>query len=572
MSRFHVPPAMMAEIKEMMISTSEKVLRFRSANTKCTVNCRPLTQTTQSRGSAGRCNCRKLAIVPYPGPSLTYPPQVQELYEVLRIATRRVANVLNEGTPTYRLPPEILTKILYLAVDHDSEEHAEQIIPLTHVCRYWRTLLLSYPRMWSTLRMKPGNPSLISEWLARSQNLPLTVIAEFTDTFEHPQCRYQDSATATLADTDGPGVCLRHKAVLSLNQLLPHHSRIHDLNVFLRSSDPYWDDHSLIEPQLLYHKFFRKALPNLQRLDFRATHIEQTRYVIPIPDFLFVGELPRLEELKYLGVAGGLIVTAKNLVSCEIGFWSGSAGPNSIAPDVLQTFFINNKTLNSLTIGEFGFFLKSDLWVHTTIPMTDLKYLEIHCPFDEDLEKVVKCIHTPRFENLDTAHLSLDYSNNIQVEATDGSGRTFKFSKPINHFRFNPLRYLGAVITTLRLDQGITLYRLDNELALYDFFRSFDAVQVLEFNGTTASALSNVLPATGVFPRLKVIRVALSWDECDEVLELLATPLRLRMEEGNPLTAIEPLPVEDEDGSGPKFSVEWEKYYKAEGIENLLSK
>ena len=187
------------------------------------------------------------------------------MYEVLKAATGRVANLLNEGTPTYRLPPEILARILYLAVDHGSEEHAGQVIPLTHVCQYWRTLLLSYPRMWSTLCMKPGNPIVISEWLTRSQNAPLTVIAEFTDAYEHPPCRYEDLATATLADTFDLDVCPRHEAVLSLDQLLPHRSRIRDLTILFHSSDPDWDDGDHGEPELLHHHFFKNGLPNLQR-------------------------------------------------------------------------------------------------------------------------------------------------------------------------------------------------------------------------------------------------------------------------------------------------------------------
>ena len=243
------------------------------------------------------------------------------MYEVLRTAIERVENLLNEGTPTHRLPPEIMTRILSLAVDHGSEEHTKQIIPLTHVCRYWRTLLLSYPRTWSTLCLKPGNPAIISEWLSRSQGVPLTVVAEFTDAYEHPPCRYKDSAKATLADTYDLEVCPRHKAALSLDQLLPHRSRIRDLDILIRSSDPLWgDEDHRGEPPLLYHHFFKKTLPNLHRLDLRATHIEETRFTIPIPALLFGGVLlPRLKELKYLGVNGGLTWTAMNLVSCEIG-------------------------------------------------------------------------------------------------------------------------------------------------------------------------------------------------------------------------------------------------------------
>ena len=87
-------------------------------------------------------------------------------------------------------PSELLTRIFDLAVERGSGEHAKQVAPLTHVCQYWRTVLLSYPRIWSTVCMKPGNPSFISEWLARSQEVPLTVIAEFADPYSHIVCSY----------------------------------------------------------------------------------------------------------------------------------------------------------------------------------------------------------------------------------------------------------------------------------------------------------------------------------------------------------------------------------------------
>ena len=126
--------------------------------------------------------------------------------------------------------------------------------------------------------MKPRNPNITSEWLVRSQNAPLTIDVEFTDACEHPPRLYHESPTATLAVNNGDGVCVRHEAVLSLDQLLPHRSRICDLRILLHSSDPYWDedDHEG-EPTILYRRFFRETLLNLQRLDFRATHVGQDK-------------------------------------------------------------------------------------------------------------------------------------------------------------------------------------------------------------------------------------------------------------------------------------------------------
>ena len=494
---------------------------------------------------------------------------------MLRTAAGHVANFLNEGTPTYQLPPEILTRILYLAVDHGSEEHARQIIPLSHVCRYWRSLLLANPRMWSTLSMKPGNPDVISEWLARNQTVPLTIIAEFVDEYNHPTCRYQDSETATLADTHDLGVCSRHKAVLSLDQLLPHRSRIYDLTLLIHSSDPNFDDgFHRGEPVLLYHLFFSEPLPNLQRLDLRATHVEGTRYTIPIPEFIFRGYLPRLRELTYLGVVGGLSRTAMNLVSCEIGYWSGSAGNSVIVAEELQTLFNKNGTLQSLIITQGGFFANSESWVPTPAPMMDLKYLEIQCLINNGLEKIVDCIHAPQFKNLDTVQLSLEFST-ITMVATDSSGHTFKFSQYIDDdTEFFSLRHLGAVITTLRLDQGQTL-RLDQGSEVYDFFQTLDTVQVLELAGeidSVKTVLSDVVSIAGVFPRLRTIRIAISQDDCEEALRLLAAASRLRMEKGSPLTTIEPLLAECENGLGQEFRVEWEKHYEAVSMQNFLSR
>ena len=424
--------------------------------------------------------------------------------------------------------------------------------------------------------MKPGNPNIISEWLVRSQKLPLTVIAEFTDVYEHPACRHEDSATATLACTDVLDVCPRHKAVLSLNQLLPHRPRICHLDISVRFSDPCWEEvESEEEPPLLYHRFFREPLPNLQSLGFRADHIEQPGRSIPVSDLLFAGELPRLEKLEYFGVTGGLTKTAKNLVSCQIGPWLGHTGFVMLDPEELQILFDNNKTLNSLTITSCDISTSNDPWVPVATPMTDLEYLEIECPIDDSLEQIVNCIHAPQFKNLDAIQLFPHFSG-IRAVTTDGSGRTFKFSQCImGDTSFWPLRHLGADITTLRFSRGKSFWRFDERPALHEFFRSLDAVQVLEFDGSlfyVKNVLPDILSITGVFPGLKVIRVATNRDDCKGVLRLLATALRLRMEEGNLLTTVEPLLEEGEDVLGWELRAEWEKHYEAEGIQNLLSR
>jgi len=423
--------------------------------------------------------------------------------------------------------------------------------------------------------MNPGSPGAISEWLIRSQEVPLTVIAKFTDTYEHPPCCYKDSATAILADTYDLEVCPRHEAVLSLDQLLPHRSRIRDLDILLNSSDPDWEDDARGvdgEPILLNHRFFMETLPSLERLDFRATHVEGSRYLIPIPDHLFAEQLPRLRELKYLGVSGGLTEIIKGLESCEIGSWSGSAGPAIFSPTELQILFRNNASVKSLAINDCQFFTLARQGT-TATPMTDLEFLRIHCLLGRDLEIILNSIHIPQFQSLDTARLFFSFPR-VRVVATDDSNRTFEFSQSIGEAPdFYPLRHLGAAITTLCLGQGMTLLEFDGMPELFGFFRSLDAVQVLEFDGV-ADSVRNILPGIlsepGLFPGLKVIRVSISLDDCEGALQFLATASRWRMEDGNPLTTIEPL-VGVEDGLGQDIRAEWEKHYEAMGIYNFLS-
>ena len=62
--------------------------------------------------------------------------QLRGLFDGLGTVRRHVANPLNGGNLTHRLPPELLTKIVDLSVNPDSEEYAERIIILSHVCQY----------------------------------------------------------------------------------------------------------------------------------------------------------------------------------------------------------------------------------------------------------------------------------------------------------------------------------------------------------------------------------------------------------------------------------------------------
>ena len=279
--------------------------------------------------------------------------------------------------------------------------------------------------------------------------------------------------------------------------------------------------------------------------------------------------MPRLKELKYLGVVRGLVETVKNLTSCEIGSWSESSGPTIIPPDQLRVFLNNNKALKSLTINGFESFAREH-WQSTATPMTNLEFLKIECYFGAQFEQNLRFIYAPQFKCLHTVRLSLP--SITQAVATDSSGHTFQFVWfSEDNLRFKPLQHFGAVITTLRSDRGITLGQLTGKPAFPDFFRSLDAIQVLEFPGSVAGYIHVALSEAGILPGLRVIRVAVGLDDCERSLRVLAHILRRRLGQGNPLMVIEPLLAEGEDELEQSLRVEWEEGYRLQNIQDLLS-
>ncbi|KAI0794149.1 hypothetical protein C8Q74DRAFT_559995 [Fomes fomentarius] len=86
---------------------------------------------------------------------------------------------LNSLTPICRLPSELLALVFVTYVDdlhHTAYSRARLMktwITVTHVCRHWRAVALSTPRLWSYIYA--SNPSVCSELIVRSKSSPLFV-------------------------------------------------------------------------------------------------------------------------------------------------------------------------------------------------------------------------------------------------------------------------------------------------------------------------------------------------------------------------------------------------------------
>jgi len=78
-----------------------------------------------------------------------------------------------------KMPAEILLKILQLRDPPHTRESMHRLSELTHVCRFWRAVLVNQPRMWSTIFAKREDSRGFVEMCAeRSQTTPLDVMVD----------------------------------------------------------------------------------------------------------------------------------------------------------------------------------------------------------------------------------------------------------------------------------------------------------------------------------------------------------------------------------------------------------
>ena len=117
--------------------------------------------------------------------------------------------------PVNRLPPEILSRITWF-IDEDATD-ARPIIPLTHVCRYWRESIVSTPGNWTLI--SSGRVRLAELSLERCQAAPLELRLSMRQVGENP--RFTSLITPYMHNTET--LRIRHISTIGgLAQVLPN--------------------------------------------------------------------------------------------------------------------------------------------------------------------------------------------------------------------------------------------------------------------------------------------------------------------------------------------------------------
>lgn len=243
--------------------------------------------------------------------------QVMELEETVLDLLQHIRVLRNNARPIGRLPPELLSLIFELVAtppEYDSTPTLRDVISLTHVCHYWRTILLNHNRVWSDIHLKGQDPGLVTQQLERCGDAALSVNVHLQFwMFRRENTRLLNNLRGALTN-----IRLRRDQV---RRLVVH-----------------------IACCQAFHQYFNFDLPNLEELvweDLCMQHAITHNSDPPDPEH---NRLPRLRHLS-----------VKKTFYWPVEFTSGLTtfkleGNMTIAPGKLTNFLRRNPTLESLEL------------------------------------------------------------------------------------------------------------------------------------------------------------------------------------------------------------------------------
>jgi hypothetical protein len=274
-----------------------------------------------------------------------------------------VVTLRNSLRPVNRLPPEVLASCAAFVSDTDPRP----IVPLTHICRYWRRAISSNPRNWASIAT--GWKRLVPLCLERAGAVPLTV-------------------DITVSDINsGEGF---------LESLFHHTSRIGHLRLVGYPSI------EAVENNLL--GFFDSPMPSLASLE-----LEQT--VEPV-DIFPKKEVPtppvfqNISNLKSLHLARTplypVLLSITSLRELKLEYTS------LFNFGTLIKFLRSNPLLEDLVL-EIRF-VEDTAPASPRVSLSRLRHLSVTCSKATDSKGLLSCISLPRGVDVEVTSTLLDQS------------------------------------------------------------------------------------------------------------------------------------------------------------------
>jgi len=259
-----------------------------------------------------------------------------------------------------------------------------EIVKMTHVCQYWRSTLITYPRLWSSVFVRNDHKGFVAACLERSREVPLAVRLDLkhgcSDGYLDCTC-VGDEWPSGVRSTDR-NACRYHTTILPLLEVNPIR-RIRTLDVHLVVAGGYpggdWDQD--FKDALDDFELFASPLPILESLSFRVEHLLHTDSHLKLPEDTFCwGTSPptKLYHLSLHGCYGGPIWAVRNLTSFELAGDADAFDPIELKTHTFLPFISGSPSLVSLSLSNCSFPDRAQSSQVTPSELSQLKSLRLH--------------------------------------------------------------------------------------------------------------------------------------------------------------------------------------------------
>ena len=379
--------------------------------------------------------------------------------------------------PVNRLPPEIISHISRCVLGGDAID-TRSIVPLTHVCRYWRDSIISTPDNWTPISNEREGLAALS--LERAKAAPLTINLDLykLELTKHPQ--FRKLLLSNIQDTRSLSV-FGFYTIGELTRGLPR---------------------------------IPKSMPNLRSLTLLNNGLSE--WTRPIDPFDFSAHTLRGLSLRNIPLYPSLlsIRTLTELTLVDRNF--------NLHLDILLGFLEENHSLESVDL-EIGFAKPSLLHSRHQTPIgNQLRHLSISCYGPMNNPALISSITLQR-----GAALEIDYHNaedGWMANLLSGVSTTY-FKLPNPSFpTFMEYRSSQRSIRLLGPDRSLTLRGSVNLGNVFNDSSPFTLDSIREFRLELRTQYVPTEIHLSSFPSLEVLAISDGADISQILSALLPNP------------------------------------------------